>query len=187
MLRAIQSKLLSASKIGALSLSMMLPSAVSAGANDATYTYDGLGRLTTACDATPVSGDLTVYRFDAAGNRQTYQHSNTAQIVPVGNAIYSPNGKIRFFMQGDGNLAVSGNFGAGWIPLGWASNTVGSGATEAAFQPDGNLVVYNASGPVWDASTWHYHCATLSVQDDGNVVIRDVSGQIVWQTNTGGH
>lgn len=90
-------------------------------------------------------------------------------------------------MQGDGNLVVYGNFGAGWTPLGWASNTVGSGATQASFQSDGNLVVYTASAAVWASGTSQSHCATLSVQDDGNVVIKDIAGQIVWQTNTGGH
>lgn len=59
MVRAIQSKLLPASTIGALVLGVMIPSAVSADIGNATYTYDGLGRLMTACDAMPASGDLT--------------------------------------------------------------------------------------------------------------------------------
>lgn len=165
----------------------MIPSGVGADVGNATYTYDGLGRLMTACEAMPGWGDLTVYHFDAAGNRQTYQHSRTEQTLALNAPIYSPNGKIILIMQDDGNLVVYGNFGAGWTPLGWASNTVGSGATHASFQSDGNLVVYTASGAAWASNTSHSHCATLSVQDDGNVVIKDISGQIVWQTNTGGH
>jgi len=187
MLRAIRPNLPPSFKLIGFLLAAVLPSAVGADIRNSTFTYDALGRLTTACDAAPDSGNLTVYKFDPAGNRQTYQHSRTEQTLALNAPIYSPNGKIILIMQDDGNLVVYGNFGAGWTPLGWASNTVGSGATHASFQSDGNLVVYTAAAAVWASGTSQYHCATLFVQDDGNVVIKDIAGQIVWQTNTGGH
>jgi len=151
-----------------------------------TYTYDAKGRVTSICDQRPSSGDLTTYRFDAADNRTLYQHSRTEQALPVGSAIYSPNGLYQFIMQGDGNLVLYRKSGSTWIAVGWATNTVGSGATVAAFQSDGNLVLYAGSVAVWSTNTWQYHCATLAVQSDGNIVIRDVSGNIVWQSNTTG-
>lgn len=163
-----------------------LPSAVGADVSNMTYTYDAKGRVTSVCDQRPGSGDLTTYRFDAADNRTTYQHVRTDQTLGVGSAIYSPNGLYQFIMQGDGNLVLYRKSGSTWIAVGWATNTVGSGATVAAFQSDGNLVLYAASGAVWSTNTWQHHCATLSVQDDGNIAIRDVSGNIVWQSNTTG-
>lgn len=187
MLRTTRPKLPLSFRSVSLLLAAILPSAASGDIRNSTFTYDAQGRLTTSCDAAPDSGNLTVYHFDPAGNRQTYQHSRTDQTLALNAPVYSPNGKVQFVMQGDGNLVVYGNFGAGWTPLGWASNTVGSGATVAAFQSDGNLVVYTPSAAVWSSGTYQSHCATLSVQDDGNVVIKDIAGQIVWQTNTGGH
>lgn len=93
-------------KLSGLFLAVILPSAVNADTRNNIYTYDARGRLTTVCEAAPGSGDLTVYRFDAAGNRQTCQHSRTDQALLVDAPIYSPNGKIMLVMQGDGNLVV---------------------------------------------------------------------------------
>lgn len=159
----------------------------SADASNITYSYDALGRLTAACDATPALGNLSTYHYDAAGNRSLYAHSRTDQALPVDGPIYSPNGQYMFIMQGDGNLVLYFHSGSGWVPMNWATNTVGTGANFATFQSDGNLVVYAPSGPVWSSNTWQNHCATLSVQNDGNVVIRNVQGDMVWSTNTGGH
>jgi len=173
-------------KASCLCMAAALPSAVEADVSNMTYTYDAKGRATSVCDQRPGSGDLTLYRFDAADNRTTYQHSRTDQTLGVGSAIYSPNGLYQFIMQGDGNLVLYRKSGSTWIAVGWATNTVGSGATVAAFQSDGNLVLYAGSVAVWSTNTWQYHCATLAVQDDGNIVIRDVSGNIVWQSYTTG-
>ncbi|WP_286774593.1 hypothetical protein [Sphingomonas sp. 66-10] len=150
-----------------------------------TYTYDAKGRITTACNAKPATGDLSRYRHDPADNRTSYSHIRTELTIPAETSIYSPNGKFMFRMQSDSNLVVYGNFGAGWTPL-WASNTVGTGATFAAFQSDGNLVLYGPSGAVWASGT-QYHCATLTMQNDGNVVIQDLLSNVLWSTGTGGH
>jgi hypothetical protein len=163
-----------------------LPSAVNADASNMSYTHDAKGRLTSVCNAAPSAGDLTLYRFDAADNRTTYQHSRTDQTLPPGSAIYSPNGLYQFIMQSDGNLVLYRKSGSTWIAVGWSTNTYGSGADLAVFQSDGNLVVYRGSLALWSTNTWQYHCATLAVQSDGNIVIRDVSGNIVWQSNTTG-
>jgi len=86
-------------------------------------------------------------------------------------------------MQSDGNLVQYGPSGGLW-----ASNTVGSGAAFAAFQPDGNLVLYRSDGvPVWSTGTSAYLCANLAIQNDGNVVIVNMNGVPVWATNTSGH
>lgn len=86
-------------------------------------------------------------------------------------------------MQSDGNLVHYGPTGGLW-----ASNTVGSGAVFAAFQPDGNLVLYRSDGaPVWSTGTSIYLCANMAIQNDGNVVIVNMDGAPVWATNTSGH
>lgn len=171
--------------IAATALCSVAPA--SADPSNIAYSYDALGRLTSACDAKPASGDLSIYRYDAAGNRSLYAHARTEQTLSVGGAIYSPNNQYVFIMQGDGNLVLYVRSGSNWVPMNWATNTVGTGANTAAFQSDGNLVLYGPSGAIWSSNTWQYHCANLSVQDDGNVVIRNVQGDAVWATNTGGH
>jgi YD repeat-containing protein len=162
--------------------------ATSSSADTVSHSYDALGRLTSVCTAAPNDGEWTTYQYDAAGNRKAYSNAKVDIRLPAETAIFSPNGKFQFRMQADGNLVAYGDFGSGFTPLGWATNTVGSGATIAYFQSDGNLVLYTATGtPVWHSDTWTHHCSTLTVQNDGNVVIRNSQGVIVWATNTGGH
>lgn len=162
-------------------------SPASADATKISYSYDAIGRLVSVCEAAPNAGELTTYQYDAASNRKRYSHQRVDQSLAVETSILSPNGKVMFRMQSDGNLVVYGDLGSGWVPLGWATNTVGTGANVAAFQSDGNLVLYGPSGAIWSSGTWSSHCATLSVQNDGNVVIKNMQGNIVWATNTGGH
>lgn len=55
----------------------------------------------------------------------------------------SPNGAYRLDMQGDHHLVLYRN--SENQPL-WASRTVGTGATNAVMQHDGNLVLLKANG-----------------------------------------
>lgn len=147
------------------------------------YKYDALGRLSHACTASASQGERTDYQFDAASNRTNYLHIQTALTIEAGSSVASPDGRFHLTMQTDGNLVHYGPTGALW-----GSNTVGSGASVASFQPDGNLVLYRSDGvPVWSTGTSAYLCANMSIQNDGNVVIVNMEGVPVWATNTGGH
>jgi YD repeat-containing protein len=158
---------------------------VSASAAKTSYTYDARGRLTSVCDATNNVGNLATYRHDAADNRQQQISKSTTHSLFAAEGIYSADGRFWLTMQTDSNFVLYGNFGAGWTPL-WATATNATGAHHAEFQWDGNLVVYNSSAAVWASGTY-YPCATLTVQNDGNVVITNVDGVVVWHTATGGH
>lgn len=152
------------------------------------YNYDARGRLTRVCNARPGDGELTNYTFDRADNRTAYSNEKVDIALAPESGIYSPNGNFLFWMQSDGNLVAYGNFGSGWAPLGWSTNTVGSGATVAYFQSDGNLVLYSQAGlPVWNSNTANYQCSRLAVANDGNVTITTPDGVVVFSTNTGGH
>lgn len=80
-------------------------------------------------------------------------------------------------MQSDGNVV---HYFAG--RTGWSSGIRG---TELRVQSDGNLVLYlvvaGLSAAVWSSGTAKYGPgATLNAQADGNVVLRSVSGQPIW-------
>ena len=85
-------------------------------------------------------------------------------------------------MQGDGNLVVYDENG---VPR-WASNTAGRPGSVAAFQGDGNLMVYQNGQPLWASNTASGDPANvnyLCVQGDGNVVVYKWP-RPVWATNT---
>lgn len=52
------------------------------------------------------------------------------------------------------------------------------------FQTDGNLVLYNSSGKVIWATGTEGRAATLQVQGDGNVVLYDTNNRPIWTTDT---
>jgi hypothetical protein len=66
-----------------------------------------------------------------------------------GESIYSPNKKQKLIMQREGNLVqYTLNEDGTQGEVFWASNTAGNDGAYAAFQGDGNLVVYSPSGKV---------------------------------------
>jgi surface antigen len=79
-------------------------------------------------------------------------------------SVWSPDGRFRLTMQGDGNLVEYGPGGA-W----WSTMTAGSGGTRFVQQGDGNGVVYSSSRAVWANMTMNSG-AYLNVQSDGNIV-----------------
>lgn len=144
--------------------------AANAGVRD--HRYDALGRLVQTCNARPGEAELTNYSFDPSGNRQNYSNPNLDILLTPDSGIFSPNGKFVLWMQADNNLVANGNFGSGRVPLGWSTNTVGSGAVLAHFQSDGNLALYTSAGvSVWAAHTGGSRCANIAAHDDGNILI----------------
>lgn len=165
--------------LGIVSVVMIATPAVSA--ETITYHYDVLGHLMESySNRTEFRTD---YTFDSAGNRiRVYVH-NTNIILRADQSIYSPDGRFRLVMQTDGNLVLYGPSGALWSTV-----TVGSGATFAQTQTDGNFVVYtSASVPVWSSGTSGNPGAWLALQNDGNLVIYDGSNVAIWNSHTGGH
>ncbi|MEZ0090988.1 hypothetical protein [Streptacidiphilus sp. EB129] len=97
----------------------------------------------------------------------------------AGGYIQSPNffsGKAMILqMQSDGNLVeyvADDAQGDGPWRVCWASNTYGSGADHAAYQQDGNFVVYTPSGaPVWASNTQWGAGSTVNINPYGRVYV----------------
>jgi hypothetical protein len=146
------------------------------------YRYDALGRLEKSYYETgPAVGMMASSSYDAAGNRTTYAEGNVMQTLGSDQSLFSPDGRFKLAMQGDGNLVLY--FGATvlWV----APGTYGTSNT-AVFQNDGNFVVYGPSGPRW-ASGIYAPGAKMVLQNDGNLVIYSMDSIAVWHTGTGGH
>ena len=67
----------------------------------------------------------------------------------------------------------------------WATQTIGSGATKAIMQTDGEFTLQTASGEiVWrtytrDAGSW------LELQEDGKITVFSPKGYAAWNSATG--
>ena len=61
-----------------------------------------------------------------------------------------------------------------------------SGAYRAAFQTDGNFVVYGRGSALWYTGTRGSGAASLVLQGDGNLVIYNGSGAPLWASATSG-
>ncbi|MFI6864418.1 protein kinase [Streptomyces sp. NPDC050421] len=90
------------------------------------------------------------------------------------------SGRLQLGMQADGNLVL---YDRQEKRVMWAAGTSGKD-NMAAFQDDGNLVVYTAAGrAIWASNPAGFTNATLVIQPGGNVVIM-AGGKQVWATNT---
>ncbi|WP_439659719.1 LysM peptidoglycan-binding domain-containing protein [Lentzea sp. HUAS TT2] len=101
------------------------------------------------------------------------------QELTRGQQLTSANGYM-LTLQSDGNLVLSENTGTVW-----ASGTDGKGAVRAAFQEDGNFVLYTSDdNAVWSTGTQGNEGARLVLQDDRNLVVFAGDGSARWATNT---
>lgn len=93
-----------------------------------------------------------------------------------GQDLYSSNGWYKLSMSTSGNLSIVNKGGK----IVWQTSTVGSGATYAQFQADGNLVLYDNSGGVkWQSNRGSYApnaARRLVLQPDGNMVVYGIGG-----------
>jgi hypothetical protein len=95
------------------------------------------------------------------------------------NTIISPNGTTELVIQSDGNLVLFHN-GA----VTWATDTNGTGSNnQLLMQDDGNLALRSGYTLLWETKTRGSNLL-LEVQDDGNLVIYNQSGQAMWSTGT---
>jgi hypothetical protein len=131
--------------------------------------------------------------------RMVPSEANPAISLGPGNSLYSPAGAFRLtFQASDGNALlqiVNDNSlppvdgapispeGLDWLPF-WETVTADRSASHIQMQVDGNLVVYNPTGPIWASNTAGHFFAFLQMQDDGNLVIYEQNLAPVWATNT---
>lgn len=113
-----------------------------------------------------------------------------------GDSIFSPSRRYQLIFQNDGNLVVYDRKES-WQAV-WNTQTARSEERRqwpyrVSFQSDGNLVVYEGTSntktpppegwpdvPVWNSGTWGKGASQLSLQDDGNLVIRKADGTALW-------
>lgn len=136
------------------------------------------------------------------GNLVLYRQDKT----PVWHTSTYDNPGAYLALQTDGNLVI---YSSTHEPL-WSSNTrhvpdhlsfvnttINTGNIhphqsietitrkhKLVLQPDGNLVLYSGSKPIWASGTNGRNTEYLSVQPDGNLVLYDKANYPVWHTNT---
>ena len=114
-----------------------------------------------------------------------HKHLSHNQRLEKGQCVASENSFYYLKMQDDGNLVLIKSNGT---PL-WQTGTNPNGSY-AVMQDDGNLVVYGLNNkPLWASNTMGSRDPQLSVQNDGNLVIYQNSGekpQLRWETKTAG-
>lgn len=108
-----------------------------------------------------------------------------------GEYLSSPNGTYRLWAQNDGNVVLYRKkkwFGIEtWSAVWWTLHKRLRGPATLVMQADGNLVTYDKSVATW--ATMRFGSArSMTVQDDGNVVVSDCSAfytcSAVWNRMT---
>jgi lysozyme len=96
-------------------------------------------------------------------------------------SLSSHNRQYRLVMQGDGNLVAVGM----GHPL-WSSRTNGHPGARLALLPSGRAVVYSSSGTeLWSTGGAQGNGAVLTLQDNGDLVLRSSAGPI-WHNGAAG-
>lgn len=96
--------------------------------------------------------------------------------------LVSPNGNVRLWMQGDGNVVATKGVDP-YAPF-WSVGATGAN-NRLVTQSDGNIVLYTAAGaPRWATNTSGNPGARLSVQNDGNLVVYSTAGKALWSSGT---
>ncbi|WP_163988721.1 S8 family serine peptidase [Pyxidicoccus caerfyrddinensis] len=62
-----------------------------------------------------------------------------------------------------------------------------AGNVRVTHQTDGNVVVYDRLGAIWNTQTWSTSTSTFIMQTDGNLVLYTGTGSPLWYTSTGGN
>ena len=143
----------------------------------------GIGGLAVAFLAVPAVSGAT-----QASHLATHAHVGKPPIfssLPSGATLFdgqslvSPSGKFELNMQRDGNLVL---YGAGLVL--WDSGTLNDAPDYATMQGDGNFVIYKSGRPIWSSGTDSgvRGAYTLTVQNDGNVVVYSPANKPLWQT-----
>lgn len=142
----------------------------------------------------------TVFKLKYSGGKVTFSVDKQGQFGPApapppvpsgsdtiapderleaGASLVSVGGSARLSVQAsDGNMVL--HHGSTVV---WASGTTGHPGAELRFQTDGNLVLYDGSHPLW-ASGNKPGAASVQLQDDCDLVMKDSSGAALWSLGT---
>lgn len=129
-----------------------------------TYFYDVQGRLVATTKAPPNGGYRTRYGLDAADNRNgrvtepAAARTTTDQLLPGQDLL--PGQKLT---SADDRFIFVLQAG------------------------DSNAVIYGPSGALWSSNTANGRGTVLSLQADGNLVMRGPANEPIWQSGTGSH
>lgn len=155
-----------------------------------TYRYDAHGRLTAATTARPSSGAFASYTLDDANNRTA--RSNVAPPSPsvswrlasgealvVGRQLTSQDGRFTLKVEPSGQVVL--RFGATVL---WSAGTANGQSMYFRLQTSGAAALFDVPQNVLWATPAAGADATLTLQDDGNLVLKNSGGSVVWQSNT---
>lgn len=136
------------------------------------------------CNAVILSGPVTIWSTNTKEKPVT-DTLKAGESRGVNEPLVSANGKHSLILQGDGNCVFYSDGKATW-----ASNTNNIGSAKSLFKltEEGALAVQDWSGGVDHLSKYHskptLSTTLLRVRDDGNLVILDGAGQVIWSPNT---
>ena len=169
---------------------ILLAGSAAAAQTTQTYRYDANGRLTAAITARPASGAFSNYLLDDADNRVVRNNYpagypavgdrlSSGEFLLPGQQLTSADGRLALKAQQDGNLVLW--FGSTQL---WASGTATGKSLYARLESSGVAILRD----VTSASLWATPAAganaTLTLQNDGNLVLKTSGGSVVWQSNT---
>ena len=108
-----------------------------------------------------------------------------SDVLKQNEALWSSNRAYELRLQADGNLVVyradtKQSVWNAWTSGRWMYPGQNLPATHLTMEPDGNLVLYGAQGPLWDTDThgpMNTRCCVM--QDDGNLAVREI-GMALW-------
>ena len=126
-----------------------------------TYLYDANGRLIAATTARPTSGAYAAYTLDDADNRTARNAVATTGPTTAGKLLS----------------------GESLVP----TQAITNGSYTLTLQVSGDLVVTGPSGVVQHSCTGTGRSLYARMEINGNFVVRDVAGAILWQSNTGAY
>ncbi|NCU30781.1 hypothetical protein EOM57_03160 [Candidatus Saccharibacteria bacterium] len=153
-----------------------------------------------------VGSDVDRLIMQPDGNLVLYSNTDIALWY---SGSFTDTGNVRLVIQSDGNMVVYDDQSAIWS-IGYINNpnlysTVSTKMSSSrmfplqvietadrkyqlTLQPDGNLVLYNNSKPIWSTMTIGNNPAKyLQLQPDGNLVLYDKNNLPLWSSKTEGN
>jgi hypothetical protein len=144
-----------------IALALLTVPTIACGQDSQTYLYDANGRLIAATTARPTSGAYASYALDDADNRTARNAYATTGPTVAGKLLS----------------------GESLVP----AQAITNGSYTLTLQTSGDLVVTGSSGVVQHSCTGTGRSLYARMETNGDFVVRDVAGAILWQSNTGAY